>query len=537
MPVGKARPSSGSSPCWISARSLIPSPSVSTAPKLVPITSSISSVNPSLSESSPFEEPKITSGSSIRSPDSPVCTNVRAIEELIGSTHVTATDRSGGRTTSVSRPSVLVCVRNSKSFSTSIRTKWDCALGFVFSSKKDLRWSGATSRTSYKRSNKLENPATSSSIANCFSCWFFCSKSVKSIKSTSNSRISIKSWMASRISDERSTSSKSSDNKSIELIWVVLISCTVNSFSAKSKRVFLNSLGSFCELESPTSSTLLKGKGKAFLKASDRSFKAFFLRSSALSVFPLKASPIISVISLKKFPTPMGIFKTLDAGLPPCFARRLAAAPKRLISFESNDGSLSPLPPPPSSSSSSLPVLLSSLEEFGGLLFVGTPGFAKCHPGARIPTPGSDSIINPSSLTVPVPITSQSPASWLKDQMRLFSPGSNPSKLGNTTGAGTSKVVAPSAWMEITKLGSRFGGRGAGSRSGLTGTIAACVATLPFSSCAEPAGNVTRTCSQTAGSTSGKSSSNCAVPASPKPTSVFSVVESCSISPAAIGGR
>ena len=80
---------------------------------------------------------------------------------------------------------------------------------------------------------------------------------------------------------------------------------------------------------------------------------------------------------------------------------------------------------------------------FGGGPSRGVPGCVKCQPGAMTPTPGSDLIVFPSSLTVPVPITIHLPASWSKDQNKLFSPGCNPSKLGNCIGAGTSKLVAP----------------------------------------------------------------------------------------------
>jgi hypothetical protein len=51
---------------------------------------------------------------------------------------------------------------------------------------------------------------------------------------------------------------------------------------------------------------------------------------------------------------------------------------------------------------------LESLHELDGS--AGDPGCAKCQPGARIPTPGSDTTLCPSALTVPVPTTSQAPA-------------------------------------------------------------------------------------------------------------------------------
>ena len=38
-----------------------------------------------------------------------------------------------------------------------------------------------------------------------------------------------------------------------------------------------------------------------------------------------------------------------------------------------------------------------------------------CHPGARIPTPGSLQTICPSALTVIEPTVSQLPVSWLKE--------------------------------------------------------------------------------------------------------------------------
>src|SRR5262249_32143864 len=167
----------------------------------------------------------------------------------------------------------------------------------------------------------------------------------------------------------------------------------------------------------------------------------------------------------------------------------------------------------------------------------GLPLITKCQPGDLIPTPGSVVIIWPSGVTVPVPMISQRPASWLNDQNSALSPGTSPSMFGKVAGAGTSKLVAPSAWIEITSFGLAVGGRGAGSRSGGTGVNAACGAGVPARAVAEWGGKVTLTWLQTAGSTSGNIVASSVMPPSPKPTSVAAVGDSGLTSPVAMGGK
>src|SRR5262245_49796589 len=92
-----------------------------------------------------------------------------------------------------------------------------------------------------------------------------------------------------------------------------------------------------------------------------------------------------------------------------------------------------------------------------------------------IPTPGSLQTSLPSALTVIKPTLSQMPFLWLNETSVRLLPGSGTcfvagsGRFGKHTGAGRSKLSAPSVWTVITSAVSIPDGNGPGSRSGGTG--------------------------------------------------------------------
>src|SRR4051794_16797204 len=75
-----------------------------------------------------------------------------------------------------------------------------------------------------------------------------------------------------------------------------------------------------------------------------------------------------------------------------------------------------------------------------------------CQPLLMTPTPGSETIVEPSSLAEPVPTATNCQRSWSNEYISVTSPGARPSRLGMVIAAGGSKCT-PGGWTVTMKRG------------------------------------------------------------------------------------
>src|SRR5688572_9975396 len=92
----------------------------------------------------------------------------------------------------------------------------------------------------------------------------------------------------------------------------------------------------------------------------------------------------------------------------------------------------------------------------------------QCQPALITPTPGSDEISDPSSLTVPVPIATNADRSWSYEYISVTCRGASPSTFGSVNFAGGLNTV-PTGWIVTTKRGCCPNPGDIGTLSPLTG--------------------------------------------------------------------